>query len=186
MWTTGLAVLVDTVGQAHIGEFMGYVGIALNAGTLVAPLLGGVIFAKSGYNAVFGLIIAVVGVDILLRLFMKEQKASRLASVTAQTIVDDLKSKKYPDLRAAAAASQLKIKEAKNISRMSGGEGAFPRSLSEISKQETFAYLSLNTNILLNIYSYQRNHNLNPCHLSFPLPKTQSLLKPPSTTFQDE
>lgn len=76
VWTTGLAVLVDAVGQAHIGEYMGYIGIALNAGTLVAPLLGGVVFEKSGYNAVFGLIVAVVGIDFLLRVAMKERTTS--------------------------------------------------------------------------------------------------------------
>lgn len=85
VWTTGLAVLVDTVGQAHIGEYMGYVGIALNAGTLVAPLLGGIVFARCGYNAVFGLIIAVVGVDILLRVVMKEKRAPVQAAALTKT-----------------------------------------------------------------------------------------------------
>lgn len=57
---------------------MGYVGIALNAGSLIAPFLGGIVFAKCGYNAVFGLIIGIVGLDILLRLMMKEEPAATL------------------------------------------------------------------------------------------------------------
>ncbi|KAI5360836.1 Putative major facilitator superfamily, MFS transporter superfamily [Septoria linicola] len=73
VWTTGLAVLVDTCGKQHVGEYMGYVGIALNAGSLTAPFLGGIVFAKCGYHAVFGLIIAIVVIDILLRLVMVEQ-----------------------------------------------------------------------------------------------------------------
>ena len=76
VWTTGLAVLVDTVGQKHIGEYMGYVGIALNAGSILAPLLGGIVFAKAGYDAVFGLVTGVVVLDILLRVLMVEKSIS--------------------------------------------------------------------------------------------------------------
>ncbi|KAF7192252.1 putative MFS-type transporter C18.02, partial [Pseudocercospora fuligena] len=78
VWTTGLAVLVDTVGQKHIGEYMGWIGIALNSGSILAPLLGGIVFSKAGYNAVFGLVVGVVILDILLRLVMVE-KSSVLA-----------------------------------------------------------------------------------------------------------
>ncbi|KAK5128520.1 hypothetical protein LTR85_003189 [Meristemomyces frigidus] len=74
IWTTGLAVMVDTVGEGRIGEYMGYIGIALNMGTLVAPMLGGIVFARAGYNAVFAMASAVVAVDIALRLLMIERK----------------------------------------------------------------------------------------------------------------
>lgn len=73
VWTTGLAILVDTVGAERIGQFMGYIGIALNAGSLVAPFLGGIIFAKLGYHAVFGFIVGIIALDILLRLVMIEK-----------------------------------------------------------------------------------------------------------------
>ncbi|KAK4620994.1 hypothetical protein CLAFUW4_11552 [Fulvia fulva] len=73
VWTTGLAVLVDTVGHGQIGEYMGYVGIALNVGSLIAPLLGGVMYQSAGFNAVFGMIVGVVVLDILLRFVMKEK-----------------------------------------------------------------------------------------------------------------
>ncbi|KAI5362876.1 Putative major facilitator superfamily, MFS transporter superfamily [Septoria linicola] len=58
VWTTGLAILVETVSAEHIGEASGYVGIALNAGSVTAPLLGGVVFERHGYNTVFGLILS--------------------------------------------------------------------------------------------------------------------------------
>ncbi|KAF2209649.1 hypothetical protein CERZMDRAFT_86953 [Cercospora zeae-maydis SCOH1-5] len=74
VWTSGLAVMVDTVGQEHIGEYVGYIGIGLNAGSLIAPSLGGIVFAKCGYHAVFGLITAIVVLDILLRLVMIEKR----------------------------------------------------------------------------------------------------------------
>lgn len=89
VWTTGLAVLVDTVGQEHIGEYMGYVGIALNAGTLIAPFLGGIIFARCGYNAVYGLIIGIVGLDILLRLIMVEQVPMTFDMKTKAAVIEN-------------------------------------------------------------------------------------------------
>jgi len=73
IWTTGLAILVDAVGEARIGESMGYVAIALNLSTLTAPMLGGVVFARAGYNAVFAMACGVVAVDVLLRFVMVER-----------------------------------------------------------------------------------------------------------------
>ncbi|TKA37905.1 hypothetical protein B0A54_10507 [Friedmanniomyces endolithicus] len=73
IWTTGLAILVDAVGEARIGELMGYVAIALNLSTLTAPMLGGVVFARAGYNAVFAMACGVVAVDVLLRFVMVER-----------------------------------------------------------------------------------------------------------------
>ncbi|KAK0884372.1 hypothetical protein LTR87_002003 [Friedmanniomyces endolithicus] len=73
IWTTGLAIFVDAVGEARIGESMGYVAIALNLSTLTAPMLGGVVFARAGYNAVFAMACGVVAVDVLLRFVMIER-----------------------------------------------------------------------------------------------------------------
>lgn len=72
-WVAGLAVMADTIGQAHIGEYMGYVGIALNLSTFSAPLLGGFAFHHFGYDAVFGLTLVVLAIDLLLRLAMIER-----------------------------------------------------------------------------------------------------------------
>nr|POE89758.1 putative mfs-type transporter c18.02 [Quercus suber] len=76
IWSTGLAIMVDTVGEAHIGEYMGYVGIALNLGTLVAPILGGIVFSKAGYDAVFYMTFGVIAVDVLGRVFMIETETA--------------------------------------------------------------------------------------------------------------
>ncbi|KAK0267390.1 hypothetical protein LTR35_016339 [Friedmanniomyces endolithicus] len=82
IWTTGLAILVDAVGVARIGESMGYVAIALNLSTLTAPMLGGVVFARAGYNAVFAMACGVVALDVLLRFVMVER--STLVEKTAK------------------------------------------------------------------------------------------------------
>ena len=75
IWCAGLAILVDAVGEKHIGESMGYVAIALNLSTLTAPTLGGVVFARAGENAVFGMACGIIAVDVLLRFSIVERGA---------------------------------------------------------------------------------------------------------------
>jgi MFS family permease len=55
---------------------MGYVGLGMSLGILVAPLLGGVVFDRAGYDAVFGMAYALVGFDIVLRLLLVEKKVA--------------------------------------------------------------------------------------------------------------
>jgi len=83
VWTVGLALLVDTVGQKEIGRVMGYVSLSMSIAILVAPLLGGVVYARGGYYAVFAMAFALIGLDIVLRLALVEKKVARKWS-TAQ------------------------------------------------------------------------------------------------------
>jgi len=53
---------------------MGYVGMGMSFAVLLAPLLGGVVFNRSGYYPVFGMCFALIGVDIFFRLTMIEKK----------------------------------------------------------------------------------------------------------------
>ncbi|TKA76737.1 hypothetical protein B0A49_02707 [Cryomyces minteri] len=77
VWTVGLALLVDTVGQKDVGQAMGWVGLSMSMGVLVAPLLGGVVFERGGYNAVFAMAFGLIGVDVVLRLLLVEKKVAR-------------------------------------------------------------------------------------------------------------
>ncbi|KAK8208522.1 MFS transporter-like protein [Phyllosticta capitalensis] len=77
VWVVGLALVVDTVGQADAGQAMGYVSIAMSLGILIAPLLGGVVYNQAGYNAVFAMTYAIIGLDIVLRLVLVEKKVAR-------------------------------------------------------------------------------------------------------------
>ena len=72
VWCVGLALVADTVGPAGVGEAMGYLAIAMSVGTVIAPLVGGVVFERAGYYAVFGVSFALLGVDIVLRLALIE------------------------------------------------------------------------------------------------------------------
>ncbi|KAL8731847.1 MAG: hypothetical protein Q9166_003131 [cf. Caloplaca sp. 2 TL-2023] len=77
VWTVGLALLVDTVGQKEIGQVMGYISISMSVSILVAPLLGGVVYDRGGYFAVYYMAFALIIVDIILRTVMIEKKVAR-------------------------------------------------------------------------------------------------------------
>jgi MFS family permease len=74
VWTVGLALLVDTIEKEALGEAMGYAGMGITLGTMTGPLLGGVLYEKGGYYAVFGLAFGIIGLDIFLRLVLIEKK----------------------------------------------------------------------------------------------------------------
>ncbi|PSN66661.1 MFS transporter-like protein [Corynespora cassiicola Philippines] len=76
VWVVGLALLADTVPQEHLAQAMGYVGLGMSLGILIAPLLGGVVYDHAGYDAVFGMCYALIGVDIILRLLLVEKKVA--------------------------------------------------------------------------------------------------------------
>ncbi|KAF2656926.1 MFS general substrate transporter [Lophiostoma macrostomum CBS 122681] len=76
VWVVGLALLAGTVPQERLAEAMGYVSLGMSLGTLVAPLLGGVVFDRAGYDAVFGMAYTLVGFDIILRLLLVEKKVA--------------------------------------------------------------------------------------------------------------
>jgi MFS family permease len=76
VWTVGQALLVDTVGQKDIGQTMGWVSISMSVGILIAPLLGGVLYEKTGYYSVFYLCFALLALDVLLRLLLVEKKVA--------------------------------------------------------------------------------------------------------------
>ncbi|KAK1824039.1 hypothetical protein LTR12_001572 [Friedmanniomyces endolithicus] len=76
VWVVGLALLVDTVGPEAVGQVMGYVGLSMSLAILLAPLLGGVVFAAAGYYAVFAMAFGLIVVDVVLRVFMVEKKVA--------------------------------------------------------------------------------------------------------------
>ncbi|KAL8702393.1 MAG: hypothetical protein Q9201_004438 [Fulgogasparrea decipioides] len=88
VYTVGLALLVDTVGRDNIGQWMGTALSSSSFGLIVSPLLGGIVYAKAGYMAVFGMAMGLIVVDILMRLFMIEKKTAAkykpLASITPE------------------------------------------------------------------------------------------------------
>lgn len=82
-WTSGLALLMDIFGKERYGEAMGYGQTSVSIGTILAPLLGGMVYSKGGYSAVSGMSIGVVGLAFTLGCIMIEPKAAdRVPEIT--------------------------------------------------------------------------------------------------------
>ena len=63
--TVGMAILADTAGQAGVGPAMGFTGMSIALGVLIGPVIGGVLYHKYGYLAVFVSGYAVCGLSRL-------------------------------------------------------------------------------------------------------------------------
>jgi MFS family permease len=72
LYTVGLAVLVDTVGKDVVGKWMGTAMSCNNIGIITSPFLGGIVYDQAGKRAVFGIMLGLGGIDIVLRVLMKE------------------------------------------------------------------------------------------------------------------
>jgi MFS family permease len=72
----GLALLADTVPQERLATATGWLTMGMSVGMLIAPLLGGVVYDKAGYNAVFGMCYALISLDVVLRLLLVEKKVA--------------------------------------------------------------------------------------------------------------
>lgn len=77
VWTVGLALLADTVKEHELGKYLGVIALAMSGGTLLGPLLGGVVYDHGGYYAVFAMSFALIGLDIVLRITMIEKKVAK-------------------------------------------------------------------------------------------------------------
>ncbi|KAI8634352.1 major facilitator superfamily domain-containing protein [Xylariaceae sp. FL1651] len=87
VWTVGLALLADTVDENELGKYLGVVTLAMTGGTLLGPLLGGIVYDYGGFSKVFIMAFVLIALDIVLRLVMIEKKVARqyLVSPTNNT-----------------------------------------------------------------------------------------------------
>lgn len=76
VYAVGLALLVDTVGREEVGQWMGFALSSSSIGLVVSPVLGGLVYSRSGYYAVFGMILSIISLDILLRVAAVEKKTA--------------------------------------------------------------------------------------------------------------
>lgn len=78
--------------QENLAQAMGYVSLGMSLGILIAPLLGGIVFDRAGYDAVFGMAYGLIGLDIILRLLLVEKKVAArwdpVAEVQAKNAAD--------------------------------------------------------------------------------------------------
>ncbi|UKZ55861.1 hypothetical protein TrVGV298_009685 [Trichoderma virens] len=74
VWSTGMALLFETVGAADLGKYIGAIFGVISIGTLLAPMLGGILYEKGGLAAVFILAFAILATDFICRLVIIEAK----------------------------------------------------------------------------------------------------------------
>lgn len=74
VWTVGLAMVLDTVGPENPGKVVGSIFSFISVGDLLAPVLGGILYNKTGYADVFGVGAATLGVDFIMQLLVLEKK----------------------------------------------------------------------------------------------------------------
>ena len=85
-------------------------------GTQAAPTLGGILYAKAGYNSVFAVCLAFIGLDIILRLLMIEKKTASqysksIRSPLSEDSVDDENTPLLGDDARAEDLSAYKVAE---------------------------------------------------------------------------
>lgn len=76
VWTVGLAMVLDTVGPENLGKVIGSIFSFISIGELLAPVLGGVLYDKTGYGGVFGVSAGILAVDFIMRLLVVEKKVA--------------------------------------------------------------------------------------------------------------
>ena len=90
VWTVSLTIMTDKVESAGLGQALGYVAIARSLGVVMGPLLGGVLYERTGYYSVFALSFAFLAIDGIFRLsFIEARTASKwLASKNTEDLVE--------------------------------------------------------------------------------------------------
>ena len=76
VWTVGLAMVLDTVGPEDLGKVIGSIFSFISVGELAAPVIGGVLYSKTGYAGVFGVGAGILAVDFIMRILVIEKKTA--------------------------------------------------------------------------------------------------------------
>ncbi|KAI1743873.1 major facilitator superfamily domain-containing protein [Xylaria scruposa] len=76
VWTIGLAMVLDTVGPQNLGKVIGSIFSIISIGELMAPVIGGILYEKTGYTGVFGLGAGMLVLDFIMRLLVIEKKTA--------------------------------------------------------------------------------------------------------------
>lgn len=76
VWTVSLILMTDRVDSSGIGEALGYVALARTLGVIMGPLLGGVLYERTGYYSVFALSFSFLVIDGIFRLTFIEARSA--------------------------------------------------------------------------------------------------------------
>jgi MFS family permease len=100
VWTVGLALTVDTVGKGELATWMGTALSSSSIGLVISPLLGGIVYSKTGLWGVLGMMIGLIGLNIILITLLIEKRTAK------QYIIIDTSTSTPHERRASTASYQ--------------------------------------------------------------------------------
>ncbi|KAK1757847.1 putative membrane transporter protein [Echria macrotheca] len=74
LYAAGFSIVADAVAPGDLGKALGTIRSIVAAGDLVGPPLGGLIFSRWGFDGILNTSIAVLSVDLVMRLLMIERR----------------------------------------------------------------------------------------------------------------
>ncbi|GAP90629.1 putative membrane transporter protein [Rosellinia necatrix] len=90
VWTIGLSMVLDTVGPRNLGKVVGSIFSFISVGELMAPVVGGALYEKTGYTGVFLVGASMLALDFLMRLLVIEKKTAAKYAESIREDRDDL------------------------------------------------------------------------------------------------
>ena len=88
-WTSSLALAIDVTAHDKLAEGLAFVSISLQCGLFLGTVLGGVVYQKGGYYAIWAMCYALIALDVALRLVMVEPQKSQSAPTTTERSAKD-------------------------------------------------------------------------------------------------
>ena len=76
VWVVGFALLADSFPSEEMGTAIGFAVLGFTTATLVGPVLGGVVYARAGYYAVFYMAFGLITLDLVFRVLMVERRVA--------------------------------------------------------------------------------------------------------------
>jgi MFS family permease len=118
VWTIGIAIIIETVGQENLGKTMGTIFSFISVAGLFSPIVGGILYAKTGYKGVFGVGLGLVGIDFILRVLMVEKKvAAKYPDADPQADSTQEDTERTPLLPNNAAAADRAVSDQYRLSK---------------------------------------------------------------------
>jgi MFS family permease len=132
VWTVGLAMVLDTVGPEHLGKVIGSIFSFISTGELLAPVLGGVLYSKTGYVGVFGVGAGILVVDFVMRILVIEKKVAaryRVDDASANPREHDSRMVNEPNEEGAGEETALLGKKGQEFFKIPEGQNKAVRTL---------------------------------------------------------
>lgn len=89
VWVTGLSFLVSRVGEEDLGSYVGWTTVGVAVGEVMGPLIGGPIYEHFGHWATFGIVEALLFLDVFFRLFSREKPAAAVPATLVRTAEEE-------------------------------------------------------------------------------------------------